>query len=111
MQHLWLNLIGNAVKYTPYGGSITLNLAQDEDQAVVCVADNGDGMSPETLEHLFEPYYQGDTSRSVQGLGLGLSIAGQIVELCGGQITVDSKPGAGSTFTVRLPLHRPGKVN
>lgn len=103
MQHLWLNLIGNAVKYTPEGGEITLTLTQAGKNAVVRVADTGEGMTEETRQHLFDPYFQGDSSRSVQGLGLGLSIAKRIVELCEGEIAVESAPGEGSIFTVTLP--------
>lgn len=104
MQHLWLNLLGNAVKYTPQGGTISASLTRQSDNAVVQITDTGIGMDKETMQHLFMPYYQGDTSRSTQGLGLGLSISQRIVELCSGTISVDSVPGKGSTFTVTLPL-------
>lgn len=103
MQHLWLNLIGNAVKYTPEGGSISVTAERRDGQALVRVQDTGEGMNEETLRHLFDPYYQGDSSRSVQGLGLGLAISHRIVELCGGVITVESELGEGSCFTVQLP--------
>ena len=103
MQHLWLNILGNAVKYTPAGGEITVSVAPKEDRITVQVTDTGEGMSQETLEHIFDPYYQGDASHSQQGLGLGMSIAKRIVELCGGVITARSEPGTGSRFTVTLP--------
>lgn len=106
MQHLWLNLISNAIKYTPRGGEISVTLTQGEGSVIVKVADTGIGMSEETQEHLFLPYYQGDPSRSTQGLGLGLSIAQRIVELCSGTISVKSEPGKGSEFTVTLPLNK-----
>lgn len=70
----------------------------------VTIADTGEGMSSETLEHLFDPYYQGDTSHSSNGLGLGLSICKRIVELCGGTIKAESELGTGSQFTIDLPL-------
>lgn len=106
MQHLWLNLLSNAVKYTPQGGEISVDLTQSGSNAVVNIRDTGIGMSKETQEHLFLPYYQADPSRSTQGLGLGLSISKRIVELCGGSISVESEIGKGSTFTVTLPLNK-----
>lgn len=103
MQHLWINIIGNAVKYTPEGGEITVGLSCQDDVAMVSVSDTGKGMDSETLDHLFDPYYQGDGAHSNQGMGLGLSIAKRIVDLCDGKITVTSRPGEGSVFTVYLP--------
>lgn len=104
MQHLWLNLIGNAIKFTPTGGEIMVKVALYDGNIHVQISDTGEGMSEETLSHLFDPYYQGDISHSEQGLGLGLSIAKRIVELCGGSITVQSELGTGSIFTVTLPV-------
>lgn len=103
MQHLWINLISNAVKYTPEGGEISVELSRQEQQISVTVADTGTGMDEKTLSHLFDPYYQGDRSHSNQGLGLGLSIAKQIVELCNGSIEVKSTVGEESQFIVFLP--------
>ncbi|MCM1204940.1 MAG: HAMP domain-containing histidine kinase [Bacteroidales bacterium] len=103
MQHLWLNLLGNAVKFTPTGGEITAEVALQGGSIIVQIADTGEGMSKETLSHLFDPYYQGDVSHSGQGLGLGLSIAKRIVELCDGSIAAKSELGTGSRFTVTLP--------
>lgn len=103
MQHLWINLLGNAVKFTPTGGEISAEVTVQDGNIVVQIADTGEGMNEETLFHLFEPYYQGDVSHSGQGLGLGLSIAKRIVELCGGSITAESELGTGSRFTVSLP--------
>lgn len=108
MQHLWLNIIGNAVKYTPDGGEITVTLCQQDDTAIVTVADTGMGMSNETCAHLFDPYYQGDTSRSSLGLGLGLSIAKRIVELNNGTITVKSELRIGSEFVISVPIKANG---
>lgn len=104
MQHLWINLLGNAVKFTPTGGEISAEVTVQDGNIVVQIADTGEGMNEETLFHLFEPYYQGDVSHSGQGLGLGLSIAKRIVELCGGSITAQSELGTGSRFTVTLPV-------
>ncbi|MDO5784583.1 MAG: HAMP domain-containing sensor histidine kinase [Eubacteriales bacterium] len=104
MQHLWLNIIGNAVKFTPDGGEITVTLREEENTAVITVSDTGMGMSNETCAHLFDPYYQGDSSRSSLGLGLGLSIAKRIVELNNGTITVKSELRIGSEFTITVPI-------
>lgn len=103
MQHLWLNLLGNAVKFTPTGGEITAAVTVQDGSIIVRISDTGEGMSEETMAHLFDPYYQGNISHTGQGLGLGLSIAKRIVELCGGSISVQSEPGTGSCFTVTLP--------
>jgi len=103
MQHLWINLISNAVEHTPHNGEIAISLQEDEKEIIMNIADNGEGMSEETLKHLFDPYFQADASRSSKGLGLGLSIARRIVELCSGSITVESGIGKGSLFTVNLP--------
>lgn len=104
MQHLWINLLDNAVKYTPEGGKVTVSVSEENGYAIVKIADTGEGMSKEVREHLFDPYFQGDSSHSRQGLGLGLSIVKRIVELCKGTITVRSKVGEGSIFTVILPM-------
>ena len=104
MQHLWINLLDNAVKYTPEGGKVTVSVSEENDYAIVKIADTGEGMSKEVRDHLFDPYFQGDSSHSRQGLGLGLSIVKRIVELCKGTITVRSKVGEGSIFTVILPM-------
>ena len=105
MQHLWLNLLGNAVKFTPIGGEITAEVLLRDGSILVQISDTGEGMSKETLSHLFDPYYQGDASHSEQGLGLGLSIAKRIAELCGGSITAESELGTGSRFMVTLPVN------
>ena len=103
MQHLWINLLTNAVKYTPKGGSITVTLKNEEKFIAVSVADTGKGISPEDRERIFDKYYQTDKSHSKRGLGLGLAICKRIVQLCNGTLEVESEVGVGSTFTVRLP--------
>ena len=103
-QHIWLNLIGNAIKYTPNGGEISVDLSADQGWAVIQVSDTGEGMDENTMKHLFDPYYQGDSSHSRQGLGLGLAIVKQITDHCGGTVQVESRLEEGSTFTVRIPL-------
>ncbi len=104
MQHLWLNLMDNAVKYTPEGGSITVSNRVEDGKIVVEIADSGEGISEDAIAKLFTPYFQEDSSRSRHGLGLGLSIVKRIIELCEGEISVESCQGCGSTFTVKLPL-------
>lgn len=103
MQHLWINLLTNAVKYTPKGGSITVTLKNEEKFIAVSVADTGKGIPPEDRERIFDKYYQTDKSHSKRGLGLGLAICRRIVQLCNGTLEVESEVGEGSTFTVRLP--------
>lgn len=103
MSHIWLNLISNAIKFTPGHGRIAVNLKESGGKIYVSVADNGKGMTKEETSRIFNKYYQADASHATKGLGLGLSIAHRIVELCGGEIQVASTPGEGSTFTVILP--------
>lgn len=106
LSQVWLNLIGNAVKYTPEGGRIEVKLTREKDGASVVVADNGIGMTQETMDHMFEMFYQGDESHRKDGSGLGLAIVKRIVELHGGSVTAVSSPGAGSVFTVKLPAEQ-----
>jgi len=103
MESLWQNLLSNAIKFTPKNGDITITLAEVKNDIVVSFADTGIGMSKAVKERIFERYYQGDTSRTGDGHGLGLSIVKRIVRLCGGKITVESTEGEGSVFSVTLP--------
>jgi len=103
------NLVGNAVKFTPEGGSVTLGAAWDGRELHVSVADTGAGISPEQLPHVFGRFWQADDADQ-RGLGLGLAIARGIVEAHGGRIWVQSEPGEGSTFHFTLPAPRPGAV-
>lgn len=104
MAHVWINILNNAVKFTPTLGSITISMILENQSIKVSVSDTGKGMTEEEAARIFNRYYQADASHSTKGLGLGLSIAARIVELCGGHITVTSEPGKGSTFTVVLPV-------
>ena len=104
LSHLWINLFGNAIKFTPPNGKIGCTLRVTDGNAIVTVSDTGIGMSDEVRQHIFEKFYQGDHSHSGDGNGIGLTIVGRILVLCNGKITVDSTPGKGSTFTVTLPL-------
>lgn len=105
LQQVWINLLDNAIKYTDSGGRISVGLRRSgREAAAFRLADDGCGMSEETLRRMFEKFYQGDASRSVAGNGLGLAIVRRIVELCGGTIEAQSELGEGTAFTVRLPL-------
>ncbi|RYZ47496.1 MAG: HAMP domain-containing histidine kinase, partial [Sphingobacteriales bacterium] len=96
------NLISNALKFTPEGGSITVSVEQEQAQIVFCVADTGGGIHSDHLERIFERFWQEDHARE-QGTGLGLAIAKEIVEQEGGKIWAKSTPGRGSSFFFSLP--------
>ncbi len=102
MEHVWINLIGNALKFTPDGGTISISELQTENEIRIGIRDTGKGMSEDTIAHIFEKYYQNDTTSMVKGNGIGLAIVHRIVELSGGRIEVQSAPGKGSCFTVIL---------
>ncbi len=99
---VWNNLISNAVKFTPEGGIIGISLKATEEQVTVTVRDTGCGMKPETGMHIFEKFYQGDTSHATQGNGLGLALVKRVMDILNGEIGVESIYGEGSTFTVKL---------
>lgn len=100
---VWMNIIGNAVKFTPDNGKISVYLTMESDEAVVRIADSGIGMNEEQKKRIFEKFYQCDKSHSGHGNGLGLPLAKRIIDLSGGRIEVDSKPDNGSVFTVYVP--------
>lgn len=99
---VWNNLISNAIKFTDDGGAISLSLKCTNGRTVVKVADNGCGISKETGERIFDKFYQGDTSHSKEGNGLGLALVKKVIDVIGGEIAVESEVGKGSVFTVTL---------
>ncbi|MBE6758497.1 MAG: HAMP domain-containing histidine kinase [Ruminococcaceae bacterium] len=100
---VWMNLLTNAIRYTPEHGHITVRATELLDDIQVEVEDDGCGMTPEVASRVFERFYQGDSSRSGEGNGLGLALVKRVVELSGGSVAVESTPGSGSIFRVRLP--------
>ena len=99
---VWNNLFSNAIKFTPPHGKISLTLKAEGEFAVVQVSDTGCGISPEVGKHMFEKFYQGDTSHATQGNGLGLALVKRVMDIVGGDISVSSEVGKGSIFTVKL---------
>jgi len=104
LRQVFANLLDNAIKYTPDGGSVRISVTREDDMAVVAVADTGAGIAAGHLPRIWDRLYRGDTSRSERGLGLGLSLVKAYVGAHGGTVDARSEPGRGSTFTVKLPV-------
>jgi len=103
LDELVSNLVDNAVRYSPPGGNITVEIGASQDGATITVRDSGPGISPEDLEHLFEPFYRGQAQKNIPGTGLGLPIVKRIAESHGGRVEVQTAVGQGSAFWVFLP--------
>lgn len=110
IHQIWVNLLDNAIKYTNTGGVIKVRLCRSGQKAVFRLEDNGCGMNDEILLHIFDKFFQGDTSHTLAGNGLGLTLVKKITELCDGTIEVQSEPGKGSVFIVELPLSLNAKI-
>jgi len=108
VSRILLNLISNAVKYSPNGGEVRLELDRQGDWLVLRVHDQGVGIHEEDLENIFEPFFRAEDARAIKGTGLGLSIVKDCVERHQGRISVQSVYGRGSTFIVELPYHSNG---
>ena len=109
LREVFENLVGNALKYSPSGGPVEAKLSREGESIRFAVRDHGIGIAPEHLPQLFEKFYRVDSSTTakIEGTGLGLVIVKHIVELHGGEVTVESAPGEGSTFGFRIPLVLP----
>lgn len=101
---VWKNIIENAIKFTSFGGNITIQLLPAPSDVTVTISDDGCGMSPAVLKHAFDKFYQGDSTHKSTGNGLGLSLTKKIIDLCGGEISVSSTENVGTTFSVSLPV-------
>lgn len=101
--HVWNNLIGNAVKFNPPNAAVRLRLSRSDGGVIFTVEDEGPGIPPEAQKHIFDKFYQGDSSHREEGNGLGLALVKRILNVCGGEIAQENLPGRGCRFTVRLP--------
>lgn len=102
MSLVWSNLFSNAIKFTEPGGRIGLTLQAEEDMAVVRISDTGCGISREVGAHMFDKFYQGDTSHAAQGNGLGLALVKRVIDITGSALDVESEVGKGSVFTIKM---------
>lgn len=102
LMHVWNNLIGNAIKFDPVGGIVMIRLLRDKDGIVFTVEDNGPGISAEAQKHIFDKFYQADSSHKEEGNGLGLALVKRILAICQGEISVENVSPNGCRFTVRL---------
>ena len=107
LEQVWINLLDNAIKHSPPGGAIAVDIQTSESEITVCITDHGDGMSAEVQKHIFEKFYQGDSSHRSEGNGLGLALVKRIIQLSRGEISVKSAPGMGAEFKVSLPIASP----
>lgn len=103
LSHVWLNLLGNAIKFSHQSGEITVSCYNEDNYVKVIISDKGIGMNDETTYRVFEKFYQGDLAHASEGNGLGLSLVKRIADLCGGKISVESRLGKGTDIIVKLP--------
>lgn len=101
---IWLNIISNAIKFTPKNGDVSVALKSNNELLTAIVSDTGIGMDPEVQGHIFDKFYQADRSGYTDGNGLGLSLVKRIIDLCHGKISVQSELGSGTSFVIKLPM-------
>ena len=104
LHHVWSNLLSNAIKFSPNGGTIKMRLFKENKKIVFLIEDNGPGLSEEAKKHLFDKFYQADTSHKEEGNGLGLALVKNIISLCDGEISAENLDVGGCRFTVTLPI-------
>lgn len=104
LEQVWFNILDNAIKHSKEEGIIEIRIKNNETAVFVEIQDHGEGMSSEVIKHIFEKFYQGDSSRKEEGNGLGLALVKQIIDICNGNILVQSTPGVGSIFTIEMPI-------
>ena len=102
LRHVWDNLIGNAIKFSPQGGLVRIRLTEQENKIIFTVEDNGPGISEEAKKHIFDKFYQADSSHKQEGNGLGLALVKRVLLITGGQIEVGNRNSGGCRFTVTL---------
>ena len=105
LHHVWSNLLSNAIKFSPNGGTIKMRLYKQNEKIVFLIEDNGPGLSEEAKKHLFDKFYQADTSHKEEGNGLGLALVKNIVSICDGEISAENLDVGGCRFTVTLPIN------
>ena len=103
LRHVWHNLFTNAIKYSDKNGEIKISLSENDGKIIFSISDNGIGMSEEVVKHIFDKFYQGDTTHKAEGNGLGLALVKRITDIENGEVYVKSELGKGSEFTVILP--------
>jgi signal transduction histidine kinase len=104
MHQVVTNLLGNALKFTPAGGTVTIRTSQHGEEAVLEVADTGIGIPADELPRIFDRFWRGQAAGQTSGSGIGLAIAAELARAHGGTLTADSQPGQGARFTLTLPL-------
>lgn len=102
LHHVWDNLIGNAIKFSPQGGNIRIRMAKKNKQIVFSIEDSGPGISETAKKHIFDKFYQEDSSHKEEGNGLGLALVKEILHICGGSVSAENIPGGGCKFSVIL---------
>jgi len=111
LHHVWLNLLGNAIKFSDLSGKVCITLKSEKNNAIVSISDNGVGINADEKKRIFEKFYQADQSRATEGNGLGLALVKKILDIENGKIEVESEVGEGTQFTVQLPISNPHPAN